>query len=582
MARMYPQWIPESEREANLDRRAEYLVYDCLAGQLGDDWLVLYSQAIKWAHRYGVSDREADFIVAHPNLGVVMIEVKGGGIEREGGIWYSIPLQQLKHQPSKRRRWEIKNPYQQATDAAKAYERKLDDYVRHQVAPRAMRLPKRRFKIATAVCFPDVEVPTDLPLAGDALPELTLSHRDLTDLKQRLYEILKLYQGETGDLPGEQGLELLKTVLARDWHIESYLAYEFETVEQRRKQLTEEQFQLLYALEYNPKMLIAGCAGSGKTVLAVEKARRLADQGQRVLLTCFNYQLAEWLKQRPYRRQDIEIAHFHDLCRQAAGAASEVELPEWSSELEVSQAAYYNRVMPDALELAALELELAFDAIIVDEGQDFEESWFRVLYGLLRDPDKGVFYVFYDDNQKVYGRRKKIPFPWPVFRLTKNLRNTNPIFNLILDYYHQPQHMQASGITGPEPVFIPLRDPTDEPEVVQQILAQLVAQQIPPSHIAILTPTARQGSCWSQASLRSGDIPLIWQVDPHPNQVTCSTIRTFKGLERPVIILTELHRLEPWQVAQLLYVAISRARNHLIVIGELPSPEAEAEEEAIF
>ncbi|MCB0191468.1 MAG: NERD domain-containing protein [Anaerolineae bacterium] len=95
MARMYPQWISKSERENNPGRRAEYLVYDRLAEQLGDDWLVLYSQAIKWTHDHGVSDREADFIVAHPKLGVVMVEVKGGSIERKGGQWYSTPLGQL-------------------------------------------------------------------------------------------------------------------------------------------------------------------------------------------------------------------------------------------------------------------------------------------------------------------------------------------------------------------------------------------------------------------------------------------------------------------------------------------------------
>jgi hypothetical protein len=112
-----------------------------------------------------------------------------------------------------------------------------------------------------------------------------------------------------------------------------------------------------------------------------------------------------------------------------------------------------------------------------------------------------------------------------------------------------------------------------------QVLAQLIGQKISSADIAILTPRPRQKSLWGQPGYQSTKIPLVWDVEPKKNQVTCSTIRTFKGLERPVIVLTELHRLEQWEIEQLMYVAISRARNHLIVIGELPSPAAEEEED---
>jgi hypothetical protein len=565
MARIFPQWIPQSEREANPGRRAEYLVYDHLA-QLSDHWLVLYGAAIKWAHRYGVSDREADFIIAHPDLGVVVIEVKGGSISREGGIWYSTPLSQLALPKSEQRRHDIKNPYQQATDAAKAYERKLDEYIR------AQRLPDRAFKIGTAVCFPDIELPPGLHLAGDALPELTLDRGALADLPNRLYQILKLYQGQGGQKPGQEGLDLLAGVLARDWRIESYLAYEFESVEQRYKQLTEEQFQILYSLEDNPRMLIRGCAGSGKTMLAEHKAKRLADQGLRVLLTCYNHQLAAWLQERPSlaNRRNLRVTHFHGLCRQAADAASEVELPEWSPQLGVSRQAYYKTTMPEALELAAIELGLTFDAIIVDEGQDFQQTWLEALHGLLADADQGIFYLFYDDNQRVY-KKGNVPFQWPSYRLTRNMRNTNPIFDVLMDYYDLNQKVFPSGVSGPEPLTVPLGAHADEYEAVQEVLERLSAEGIPPSQVAILTPRDRRESFWGQLGRRSGKFTPVWQLKPTGTQVTCSSIRTFKGLERPVIILTELGRMEDWQVEQLMYVAISRAKTYLVVIGDLPT-----------
>lgn len=88
MAQIYPQHISEDERKASPGRRAEYLVYDELAKQLGDNWLILYGSAIKWSHRHGVSDREAEFIIAHTDLGVLALEVKGGSITREDNVWY--------------------------------------------------------------------------------------------------------------------------------------------------------------------------------------------------------------------------------------------------------------------------------------------------------------------------------------------------------------------------------------------------------------------------------------------------------------------------------------------------------------
>jgi len=561
MARIYPQHIPDSERKAKFDRRAEHLVYDYLS-KLSDDWLVLYGTAIKRAHSRGVSDREADFIVAHPQLGVLMLEVKGGSISREGNMWYSTPIRELSKPEAQRIRHQIKNPYVQATDAAKDYERKLDDYIKNN------RLPQRTFRIATAVCFPDIEIPDDCYLGSEALPEITLDRRDLPDIEKRLCQILRLHQGKN-DPPGEEGLALLKDVLARDWHIESFLAYEIREAERRRIELTEEQFQVLFSLEDNPQVLIAGCAGSGKTLLAAEKARRMAQLGHRVLLTCFNRNLAEWLSRSPFGLPDIYIADFHTLCMNTVRTARKTHLPDWSETLGVDRGVYFGKMMPEALRQAAAELNFRFDTIIVDEGQDFEPLWLEVLHELLSDPQNGIFYLFYDDNQKIYDRGR-IPFKWPCYRLTRNMRNTNPVFELVRRYYQGLRPISPSGIPGPDPEFVPMANFANEYEAVENVLERLTAQRISLSQIAILTPSAKEKSIWGQPSARSRKFAFTWSLEPVANQVTCCTIHGFKGLERDVIILTEIQRLPVRQKEELLYVAISRAKTHLIVIGNLP------------
>jgi hypothetical protein len=563
MAQIYPQDIPESQREANPHRRAEYLVYDLLREQLGNNWLVLYGSAIKWAHKYGVSDRETEFIIAHPDLGVLALEVKGGSITRKGNIWYTTPLSELKKPEHLRERHEIKNPYTQVTDAAKAYRRKIDDYID------AQRLGAWSFEIGTAVCFPDIEIDSNFYLGADALPELTLDRRDLNRLRDRLYHILKLYEGRLGTPPGEEGICILKEVLARDWRFDSFLAYQLESADERRDKLTEEQFHILYCLQDNPKMLIRGCAGSGKTWIAAKKASLLAGPGARVLLTCYNENLAEWLRKSKFVRSSMMVTHFHGLCYELASYSQEVDLPKWSEDLGIDQETYFSVKMPEALELAAIDTGMTFDAIIVDEGQDFESSWLETLHGLLTDPEEGVFYIFYDDNQRIYSR-DRIPFSWPSFRFSQNMRNTNPIFEQVKRYYHRPDEIRPSGNPGPEPWFVELEDDADEYQMVQDVLERLSEQRIRPSQVTILTPRARENSIFGQKPDRPGRFAPTWKMETVANQVTCCTIQSFKGLESPVIILTELKHVYPPKAEELLYVATSRAKDLLIVIGQLP------------
>ncbi len=198
MAKIFPQFLSPKQRN-DPSRRAEILLYDKLAEQLGDNWLVIYGAAIKWAHGYGVSDRETEFIVAHPRLGVVFIEVKGGAIAREENVWHTTPLKELSKPKNQRNRYQIKNPFDQVTDAAKHYKRKVQDFIWTQ------RLQPWSFEFATAVCFPDIEIPDEMYLGPEALRELTLDRNDLENLPDRLHEILKLYQGKLGTPPGERG-----------------------------------------------------------------------------------------------------------------------------------------------------------------------------------------------------------------------------------------------------------------------------------------------------------------------------------------------------------------------------------------
>ncbi len=226
-------------------------------------------------------------------------------------------------------------------------------------------------------------------------------------------------------------------------------------------------------------------------------------------------------------------------------------------------------MMPEALELAALEKDMHFDAIIVDEGQDFENTWFNALRNLLKDPENGSFYIFYDDNQRIYNQ-ENIPFQWFKYRLSKNMRNTDQIFSYVQRYYHQPDKIRSSGLTGPDPWFVNLSEYKNEFDAVQNVLNRLVQQKIRVADIAILTPRSRETTIWQQKAQPGAKFKIVWNLETFGNQIACCSIYSFKGLEKHVIILTELNNLYHEIVDELLYVGISRACNYLIILGNLP------------
>ena len=159
--------------------------------------------------------------------------------------------------------------------------------------------------------------------------------------------------------------------------------------------LTRQQYLILEVLNRQRRAAICGCAGSGKTMLAAEKATRLAHQGFRVLLTCFNKDLAADLRRRLNPSPNLFIAHFYDLGYRLAKRANVLPVSEDDEK-------FFSRQLPEALMEAADALEVSYHAIVVDEGQDFRDSWWLPLQMLLRDPDNGILYIFFDDNQRLY------------------------------------------------------------------------------------------------------------------------------------------------------------------------------------
>lgn len=552
---MYPELLDE----ATISSPAEVLLYHAFRHQLHDDFTVFHSVAWLGLRRGArLADGEADFVIAHPRIGVLVLEVKGGivGFDSASG-WYTFNR-------AMRQRNRIRDPFEQAKDSKYALVRKL------RSLPNG---PDPLPTIGHAVAFPDGV--TDLPELGpDAPRQIILLHDDLQDLDGWVRRCLGFWAQNNFVAPGETGVQVLQDLLARSWLMRApRLGEEFDVERSAIDRYTDEQFQSLRFLAGRPRAAIRGCAGSGKTMLAVRKAQQLAAEGFHVLLTCYNRNLAAELRDVAGNRPRLKIRNYHALCREYAARTGFDRSSTWDE----SRPDFFDVVMPEALFEAAVTADPAyrFDAIIVDEGQDFAPSWWSPLELLLNDQDEGVLYIFYDDNQLVYPRELALPVDELPFCLVRNCRNTRAIYNSYRPYYRSDQDMIISGPPG-RPVAHRTYDGTTHHlgVTLAHILAELtIAEEVPSHDVVLLSPRGLEHEPLASVTALP-PFRLVPEPTRVPDHIYATTIRLFKGLERPVVILLAPNTAHP-SFNELMYVGQSRARHHLILLTPASEPESD-------
>lgn len=556
MARMFPDYLDPATRSA-----AERILYKAFCDQLDDAYVVFHNVAwLALDRRKHPHDGEADFVLAHPDRGVLVLEVKGGIINRDMGSkrWTSTDLSGNAH--------SIKNPIEQA----KGNKYSLLDQLKTTL--------NRYIDIGHAVGFPDVVVGEKF-LGLDLPREIVLDQTDLPYLVHWVQHTMDYWSNHSTDQKislGEDGINALISILGKEWELRPALWGQFETERQQFIRLTEEQFILLDALNRHRRVLTSGFAGSGKTLLAVEKATRLARQGFRVLLSCYNRQLAIDLRKRLGLKSkpghDLDIFNFHDLCMKLAQKAH-IAFPE-----STNNAAFYDQFLPNTLLEVSKNPAFCYDAIIVDEGQDFLDTWWIPLQCLLREPDDGILYIFYDDNQCLYNREQCFPIEQPPVQLTINCRTTRRIHEQILAFYHGETSPVARGPEGQPVEFLWYEERSRMQETLMAVLQHLsIDEGVPAKELVVLTPFSERTSRIRPQEASIGSIGLDWSPLRN-NVVELETIHSFKGLERAVIVLVEIERwltqgVKAIDIEHLLYVACSRACNYLIILLPKQIPE---------
>jgi AAA domain/UvrD-like helicase C-terminal domain/Nuclease-related domain len=525
---------------------AERRLYEGFLEQLDEAFVIYHSVDWVVGGRAGPDEGEADFVITHPELGLLALEVKGGRVVYDPGT----------------RRWSQtghsgthgldEDPFHQSKGAMHSLVRILEGQPGWD---------RWKPSYGYGVAFPDGRYETAAHPGAPA--EIVIDRHDLTRLAERVPEVMGTWS-RAGRRFGEEGMEAISKALGFSVEIRTPLRLRFDEEDKKIVELTSDQAWVLAFVLHRRRAAVTGPAGSGKTVLALSVAKQLATAGHRTLLTCFNRRLGEHLRASVAGFGEIDATTFHQLCVQLAKEAG-VELPP---EEAGPGSPYFEHRLPEALAEAATRLGPRYDAIVVDEAQDFREWWWPALLSLHTDPDAGLLYVFADDNQNLYGGALPVGEEDTVGPISLNLRNTKQIGEFVSVFYKGEQEPIARGPEG-EPVEILGYGGEDDLEhLLAVVLRNLVEEEhVPLEDIVVLTPSGTGKSRLRRTGTVDG-YRLSETVEP--GTVLATSVHAFKGLERPVVILAELGDKHLEDLRHYLYVGGSRARNHLVVLAAEP------------
>ena len=527
-----PTTVPANPRFASA---AERRVDEYLRAQLGEQDVIFAGQRVT-DHR---KDHEVDFVLAIEGAGIACLEVKGGEVWHDGTDWWQ-----------RRRGTEYRiHPVRQVHDACYALRSFVEGDPRWSVArPRWDHL----------VVLPHTELPEDF-----ALPQCprwkVIDRTELPQLVSRVRQVL-LDQELERPLVDAAGIDRLRTVLGGRGLPQRDVVARALANDDTADALTEEQAVILGAIRLLNRVQVRGSAGSGKTFLAMEQARRLADAGQRVALLCYSRGLASYLKRItanwPRRQRPAYVGEFHRLGVQWGAPDG----PDGS----VAESVFWEHDLPH--QMAGLADDLPdgqrFDAVVVDEAQDFADTWWDPLLAALRDPDDGGLFVFSDEGQRVFDRQGTPPVPLVSLVLDRNLRNTRQIATTFQPLVDHP--IRFLGADGPDVTFVAC-NPTEAMEVGDDQVEALLEEGWRPEDIALLATGSRHPE---QKARQDDGYDAYWASFWDVEQVFYGHVLGFKGLERRAVVLVVDTKGPVERARERLYVGLSRARDRLVVCGE--------------
>lgn len=533
--------IPDIPREFDA-KSHEGIMFDEL-NQLPEEYYVFHSFEIVTIKNNQILESETDFVIFHPKKGLICLEAKAGQVKYENGYWLYGSGKAMKHN----------GPYIQA----KRNKWNLRDYM----VEHGLEYECNNCKKLHAVWFPDVP---EANFKGESLPgegdiRITLTSDSFGHIQECIDNIFA-FEGQdrcTTNLSERSVQKILERVLAPSFNLISLQQIEQERNKNVFKRMLREQVALLNYLEEQNNAIINGLAGTGKTVMAVEKARRHSEKDEKVLFLCYNAFLNEHLRETyPYPH-----VSYYTVAGLSQKLCEKVDY----------------KALQEKLMQMFLEGTFPYQHVIIDEGQDFgkeEIDEVEIIESLREnaienEERNGTFYLFYDKNQMVQSKKapKYIEDADCKLTLYRNCRNTENIAltSLRLLGSDKAPKLYPDAVMGdlPEIGFCATKE-----DVVTLLNAE-IDKYIDAGYngITILTCKTEENSIIADCCKNS-------KYNYKRGYVKFTTCRKFKGLESDVIIVVDIDKdtFED-EGEQLMYVGTSRARFKLSCIVNMTEDE---------
>jgi hypothetical protein len=560
VARMIPPVIPASVPSAG-----EREIFTRLKNEAGTkDWIALHSLDI--AHHLRQVVGEADFVIVVPSLGVLCLEVKGcRSLHRRDGLWF------YGNDP----KGDPRGPFKQGSEAMHSLRKQVV-----QTDPSLSSVP-----FWSAVAFPFIEFTTESDewhpwqvIDSARFKSQSIEAAVRTVLRSaraflKAQPTAKWFHDEER-LPDQQQAAAIARILRPNFEFIERADHRRTRQQAEILRYTEEQFSALDTMADNPRVLFTGPAGTGKTVLAVESARRASEEGKQVLLVCFNRLLGRWLNQNSsVRRSGITIGTLHQYMVGIGGVTTKADQSD----------SFWKTNLPEA----AIDKLLGghgdasrFDVIVVDEIQDLlSPLYLDVIDLVLKNGLAGGSWRMFGDfeRQMLYGqdrdqadellRTRLGLFARGTLRV--NCRNTPRVATL--SHLLGKLSPNYSRILRPddqiEPSITYYATPSQQRKEVTRTLERLFKESYAGDDIVILSPKA--GSRCAAAGVAEN--PWCDQIASFEQAATgkirFTTIQSFKGLDSPAVVVTDIEYLDGETFSSLFYVATTRALERLCIIA---------------
>jgi len=501
---------------------------------------------------------EVDFVLISEQ-GVFCLEVKGGVVKRTDGVWSFTDRNghvDTKHE----------GPFEQAGGGATALRRWLLD---HGVR----RTDGSPFEVGYAVMVPDCVLDASGPdIEQQLLCDKRHGDEELSQFVDRIAGYWR--HRKPNDLLSHEEIASVGAAVRPDFEALVTRPLVAEVVNDELIRLSEDQARVVYGLKDNERLLATGAAGTGKSMLAVAEANRLAAQGKRVLLVCHTRALANALLH--CTSEGVETSTVGALMYGLVDRARLTdELPDATPD------AIFDLFLPPLAIRALHELSEAqsFDALVIDEAQDLlREQTVRFLDEVLRSGfEQGSWRIFLDPNQNIFGQVAAnamtiINTGQPArFTLNENCRNTEQIaeFSTLLS----GASVQAdANVSGPEVRF---SSNWDEPWMQRSCneVEQLLAEGLPSRDVTLLARTRHQVDALVVVA------PDLLSSNRDRTRVHTTTVGAFKGLDSTAVVLTGLTDLDHPDQRRAAYIGTTRAKVQLTVV--LPGDARESFERRV-